>query len=329
MAVYTHLGAHDLAGLIAHYDVGELISAKGIAEGVSNSNWLIETSGRDGNGARFILTMYERRIEPGDLPFFLGLLDHLAEGGCPVPRTIHDRSGAAYRMIDGKAVALIEFLPGVSVDRPTARQAFSVGEALARIHIAAGSFQQSRMQTLGLAAWDRTIHDCGRDALAGIDPALPDIAFDELSFLAGSWPGGLPYGVCHCDLFPDNVLILGDQVSGLIDFYFAATDFFAYDLAVTHAAWSFSMDGRQFRNGVSKSLLAGYESIRPLSEYERDVLPVLARGACMRFISSRADDWLNTPPDALVTRKDPMDFVRRLEFYREAGAAEFAGDSAA
>lgn len=325
MAVYTHLGAKDLAGLIAHYDVGGLISAKGIAEGVSNSNWLIETSGSDGNGGRFILTMYERRIEPGDLPFFLGLLDHLAAQDCPVPRTIHDREGGAYRIIDGKAVALIEFLPGVSVDQPTAKQAFSVGEALARTHLAVGSFGQSRMQTLGLAAWDRTIHDCGRDALAGIDPALPDIAFDELSFLAGSWPGGLPHGVCHCDLFPDNVLMLGDKVSGLIDFYFAATDFFAYDLAVTHAAWSFSLDGRQFRDEVSTALLAGYESIRPLLEYERDALPVLARGACMRFISSRAHDWLSTPPDALVTRKDPMDFVQRLLFYREAGAAVLAG----
>ncbi|OGS49888.1 MAG: homoserine kinase [Erythrobacter sp. RIFCSPHIGHO2_12_FULL_63_10] len=333
MAVYTHLGAHDLAGLIAHYDVGELISAKGIAEGVSNSNWLIETSGTGSGsnrkGARLILTMYERRIEPGDLPFFLGLLDHLAAHGCPVPRTIHDREGAAYRTIDGKAVALIEFLPGVSVDQPTARQAFSVGEALARTHLAAGSYAQSRMQTLGLAAWDMTIHDCGRDALAGIDPALPDIAFDELSFLAGSWPGGLPHGVCHCDLFPDNVLMLGDRVSGLIDFYFAATDFFAYDLAVTHAAWSFDSHGRQFRDDVSKALLAGYESIRPLLEYERSALPVLARGACMRFISSRADDWLNTPPDALVTRKDPMDFARRLQFYRETGALAFTGGSGA
>ncbi|KUO54478.1 MAG: homoserine kinase [Sphingomonadales bacterium BRH_c42] len=333
MAVYTHLGAQDLAGLIAHYDVGELISAKGIAEGVSNSNWLIETSGSTGKGdkpgARFILTMYERRIEPDDLPFFLGLLDHLAAHGCPVPRTIHDRSGAAFRMIGGKAVALIEFLPGVSVDRPTTGQAFGVGEALARTHLAAGSFGQSRMQTLGLAAWDAIIHDCGAEALAGIDSALPALAFDELSFLAGSWPGGLPHGVCHCDLFPDNVLMLGDKVSGLIDFYFAATDFFAYDLAVTHAAWSFSMDGRQFRDGVSAALLEGYESIRPLMEYERSALPVLARGACMRFISSRADDWLNTPPDALVTRKDPMDFVRRLQFYREAGARAFTGRSGA
>jgi homoserine kinase type II len=323
MAVYTHLGAEELDELISQYDVGKLISAKGIAEGVSNSNWLIETTGADGTGARFILTMYERRIENSDLPFFLGLLDHLAEHDCPVPRTIHDRSGAAFRMIDDKAVALIEFLPGVSVDRPTPSQAHSVGKALAKVHLAASSFPHSRMQTLGLAAWDRTIHECA-DRLDEIDPSLADIAYRELSYFAGEWPGGLPSGVSHCDLFPDNVLMLGDEVSGMIDFYFAANDFFAYDLAVTHAAWSFTDGGHEFREDVGSALLAGYEEIRDLSDVERDSLPILARGACMRFITSRADDWLNTPADALVTRKDPMDFVRRLEFYREAGADAFA-----
>ncbi|MGQ7828455.1 homoserine kinase [Altererythrobacter sp. Z27] len=324
MAVYTHLAAERLAELIEAYDVGSLVSAKGIAEGVSNSNWLIETTGNDGRGARFILTMYERRIETSDLPFFLGLLDHLAARGCPVPRTIHDRDGALWRTIDGKAVALIEYLSGVSIDHPTPAQARSVGRALARIHQAVADFPQSRTQTLGLAGWDRTINDCGAEALATIDPALPDLAFGELSWLAGHWPGGLPHGVVHCDLFPDNVLMLGDEVSGLIDFYFAASDFFAYDLAVTHAAWCFERGGETFREDVSKALLQGYQAERLLSEVERDALPALARGACMRFISSRADDWLNTPADALVTRKDPMDFARRLQFYAAHGEELFA-----
>ena len=323
MAVYTHLSAEELANLIGHYDVGELISAKGIAEGVSNSNWLVETSGSDAHGSRFILTMYEDRVNPDYLPFYLGLLDHLAEKGAPVPATIHDKDGAAFRMLDAKAVALIEFLPGVSVDRPTEVQAHSVGKALAGIHLAVSDFPQSGVQTMGLDAWDRLIHQCESEGLAKIDPALPDIAFDELSFLAGSWPGGLPQGVVHCDLFPDNVLMLGDEVTGLIDFYFAATDQFAYDLAVTLAAWSFENGGETFRPEISAALLRGYEEVRPLLDYERDSLPVLARGACMRFISTRAYDWLNTPSDALVTRKDPMDFVRRLQFYAEAGASVF------
>lgn len=332
MAVYTHLAAEQLAELIAEYDVGQLVSAKGIAEGVSNSNWLVETTGKDGRGARFILTMYEERVNPDYLPFYLGLLDHLAAKGAPVPGTIHDRAGAAFRFVadpdgDAKAVALIEFLPGVSVDHPTEAQAHSVGRALAGIHLAVADFPQRGVQTMGLGTWDRMIHDCGEGGLALIDPELPGLAFSELSYLAGNWPGGLPLGVVHCDLFPDNVLMLGDEVTGLIDFYFAATDLLAYDLAVTHAAWSFTKGGRNFRPEISRALLRGYEEVRPLLEYEREHLPVLARGACMRFISSRAYDWINTPADALVTRKDPMDFVRRLQFYTDAADQAFSNRS--
>ncbi len=323
MAVYTHLGAEELGALIAQYEVGELVSAKGIAEGVSNSNWLIETSGSDGNGGRFILTMYERRIELSDLPFFLDLMDHLSAKGCPVPRTIHDRDGANYRLIDGKAVALIEFLPGVSVDHPTAAQAHSVGRALAHNHLAVADFGQTRWNDMGLSAWDEILNRCGAKGLAAIDGRLPEILFDELSGFAGEWPGGLPHGVVHCDLFPDNVLMLGDEVSGLIDFYFAATDSFAYDLAVTHTAWSFEPGGHDYRKQIGPALLEGYEAVRPLSDHERECLPILARGACMRFIASRSEDWITTPPDALVTRKDPMDFVRRLQFYKESGSDLF------
>lgn len=318
MAIYTHLGAEDLAVLIAEYDVGALVSAKGIAEGVSNSNWMIETT-----RGRFILTMYEERVDTRYLPFYLGLLDHLAGKGTPVPRTIHDRGGAAFRTIGKKAVALIEFLPGVSVDRPTVAQARNVGRALAEVHLAVADFPLRGEQTMGLSTWDRLINRCGAVALGEIDPILPEVAFGELSYLAGHWPGGLPQGVVHCDLFPDNVLMIGDKVSGLIDFYFAATDFFAYDLAVTHAAWSFAEQGRTFRPNVAAALLDGYQAVRPLLDAEREVLPVLARGACMRFISSRAYDWLHTPADALVARKDPMDFVRRLQFYAGSGETPF------
>ncbi len=323
MAVYTHLGAEELAELIAAYDVGELVSAKGIAEGVSNSNWIIETSGSDGTGVRFILTMYERRIELSDLPFFLSLLDHLAARDCPVPGTIHDRDGAAFRMIGDKALALIEYLPGVSVDHPTTNQAYSVGRALAQMHLAVADFPHKRYQSMGLAEWDGAINRCGADALATIDPALPDFAFRELSRFVGEWPGGLPHGVVHCDLFPDNVLMLGDEVSGLIDFYFAATDFFAYDLAVTHAAWSFERGGHSYRPEIGAALLRGYQSVRELSAAELAAMPVLVRGACMRFVSSRAADWLDTPDGALVARKDPMDFVRRSQFYASSGSELF------
>ena len=325
MAVYTQLGAEALAALIAEFDVGDLVMAKGIAEGVSNSNWLIETSGKDGAGARFILTMYEYRIELEDLPFFLSLLDHLAAKGCPVPRTIHDRSGALYRQIGDKAVALIEFLPGVSVSAPTVAQARAVGEALAQIHLAAADFADTRGNGMGLAEWQRLAAECNDAGLRSIDPALAELVARELPALAAAWPGDLPRGVIHADLFTDNVLMLGSKVTGLIDFYFACTDLIAYDVAVTHAAWCFDTDGSNFAPDLSAALLAGYEKVRPLSDAERTALPVLARGAALRFTMSRAYDWLNTPPGALVVPKDPMAFARRLEFYADpANAGIFA-----
>ncbi|HMP56422.1 MAG TPA: homoserine kinase [Novosphingobium sp.] len=315
MAVYTRLGAEALAAIIAEFDVGALVSAKGIAEGVSNSNWLVETAGRDGVPGRFILTMYEERTDTSELPFFLGLLDHLAERGCPVPRTIHDRANAAFRWHEGKALALIEFLPGVSVSAPTPAQARAVGAALASVHLAAADFPQARANGMGPAKWRELLGACGEDGLAAIDPALPGLVGEQLGAITGLWPADLPAGVIHADLFPDNVLMLGDEVTGLIDFYFACNDLLAYDVAVTHAAWCFDADGARFLPDVSAALLAGYRAVRPLSDAELAALPLLAGGAALRFLSTRAYDWLHTPADALVTRKDPMAFARRLRFY--------------
>ena len=327
MAVYTTLSAADLAALIAEYEVGELVSAKGIAEGVSNSNWLIETTGQDGRGARYILTMYEARVEVADLPFFLGLLDHLSAKGSPVPRTIHDRAGAAYRLVGGKAVALIEFLPGVSVDVPDAAQARAVGGALAGLHLDAADFPGERANAMALEQWQRLFADCGEEGLRSIDPALPDLVASELAHLSAHWPRDLPRSVIHADLFPDNVLLLGGRVCGLIDFYFACTDVTAYDLAVTHSAWCFERDGR-FRAEIGEALVSGYAARRPLSPEEWNALPLLARGAALRFVATRAYDWLHTPADALVTRKDPMDFARRLSFYATEGTTAFPARAA-
>ena len=310
MAVYTQLGATALAEIITAFDVGTLVSAKGIAEGVSNSNWLIET-----DRARFILTMYEQRTDISELPFFLGLLDHLAANGCPVPRTIHDRQGQSHRFHQDKALALIEFLPGVSVNEPNPAQAHAVGAALARVHLAAADFAGTRSNSLGLTDWQALISACGAEGLASIDRGLADLATQELAFLAQNWPQDLPRSVIHADLFPDNVLMLGDAVTGLIDFYFACTDLTAYDLAITHAAWCFSDGGKRFDPAISQALLSGYQATRPLAPQERAQLPILARGAAMRFLATRSYDWLHTAADAMVTRKDPMAFARRLEFY--------------
>jgi homoserine kinase type II len=220
-------------------------------------------------------------------------------------------------MLGNKAVALIEFLPGVSVSRPTPPQAGAVGAALARMHLAAADFSGERANAMGPAAWRDLIGRCGPDGLASIAPGLVDMVGRELDEVGSDWPQDLPHSVIHADLFPDNVLMLGDRVSALIDFYFACNDLVAYDLAVTHAAWCFADGGRQFDSALSRALLAGYGSVRPLLDAERAALPVLARGAALRFLATRAYDWLNTPADALVTRKDPLAFARRLQFYAD------------
>lgn len=327
MAVYTRIGAEAMDALIGEFDVGTLTSAKGIAEGVSNSNWLIETTGADGSGARFILTVYEDRTEVAELPFFLGLLDHLAAAGCPVPRTVHDRDGAAFRQFrsDGgemKSLALIEFLPGISADVPTPAQGAAVGRALAQVHLAAQDYPARRANSMGPDAWRDFAAKCaGR--WHEIDARLEAVP-EAVERAIASLPDDLPQSVIHADLFPDNVLLVGDRVAGLIDFYFACTGAMAYDIAVTHAAWSFVRDGSAFDPAIGAAIVRGYEAVRPLSPAERAALPVLAEGAALRFALTRAYDWLNTPADALVTRKDPMAFYHRWRFYAGNGAGVFA-----
>jgi homoserine kinase type II len=317
MAVYTQVSAADLAAFLGRYAVGSATSFKGIAEGVENSNFLLETT-----GGRFILTLYEKRVEADDLPWFLSLMGHLAAKGLPVPGPVADRSGQVLQQLNGRPACLIEFLPGVSVTEATPDAAHAVGAALGRMHDALADFTVPRPNALGPAAWPPLVARCdGR--LAEIDAALPDIVARGLAAVA-AWPIGLPQSAIHADLFPDNVLLLGGEVTGLIDFYFACTDARAYDVAVTHAAWCFAGDGRQFFPDRAAALMQGYDTEIALTAAERAALPVLAAGAALRFTLTRAYDWLNTPADALVTRKDPMAFARRLDWYLNA-APELLG----
>jgi homoserine kinase type II len=309
VAVYTHVPAEEMAALLTRYGVGTLRSFKGIAEGVENSNYLVEAE-----NSRFILTLYEKRVEAGDLPFFLALLDHLADRGLPVPRALKDGDGVQVQTVAGRPACLIEFLDGVSLSHPTPAQARATGEALGRMHAALADFAPERPNTLGLAGWHDLAMRCG-SAVDEIAPGFSQRIADELTYLDAHWPTDLPRSVIHADLFPDNVLMLGDRVTGIIDFYFACAEIRAWDVAVTHSAWAFSADGRAFDGAVGNALLAGYQTAHPLSDAERDALPVLARGSALRFTLTRAWDWLNTPADALVTRKDPLAFLRRLDFY--------------
>jgi homoserine kinase type II len=309
MAVYTHVSAEALSAFLRRYDdVGELVSAKGIAEGVENSNYLVDTS-----TARFILTLYEKRVEVGDLPFFLDLLDHCAARGLPVPPAIRDRDGVAIQTLEGRPACLIRFLNGVSVTRPTPDQAATAGAALGALHAAVADFAGGRPNSLGIGDWRALLTRCGGD-LDAITPGLFARVDAALAAVEADWPHDLPHSVIHADLFPDNVLMLGARVTGLIDFYFACRDIRAYDVAVMHTSWAFDPLGAPL-DGVGPALLAGYADTFGLSAAERTALPVLARGACIRFLLTRAWDWLNTPADALVTRKDPLAYLRRLDWY--------------
>jgi homoserine kinase type II len=309
VAVYTHIPAEELAKIVARFDVGTLVSAKGIAEGVQNSNYLIDTT-----QARFILTVYEKRTDLADLPFFLSLLDHLSDKGCPVPRTMHDRAGAQLIEWDGKSLALIEFLPGISVSHPTPAKARAVGEALGQMHHAVADFPLNRANSLGPEGWYSLAGRCGDD-LDVIQSGLKARVEAECTYVKANWPHHLTKSVIHADLFPDNVLMRGDVVGGLIDFYFACTDIRALDVAVTHVAWSFEGDSNRYNAAVGDALLDGYRARFEMSEAECLAFTILARGACLRFLLTRAWDWLNTPADALVNKLDPLAMLRRLDHY--------------
>jgi len=312
MAVYTKVSAEDIDQFLQGFDVGTLISAKGIAEGVENRNYLIETTEN-----RFILTLYEKRVDPNDLPFFLGLLDDLASAGLPVPPAIKDKSGNQIQQLRGKTACLIQFLPGVSVSHPSQAQAAAAGEALAQMHAATIDYTPKRKNSMGPKSWHQLSADCGVKGLEDIQTGLAKKVKQELQFLDSHWPTGLRESAIHADLFPDNVLMLGDKVAGVIDFYFSCTDFMAYDFAITPAAWCFSDDGTQFTQALSSALISGYKSAIPIVESDARAYPILARGAALRFLLTRAYDWINTPADALVTRKDPIAFLRGLEFYQQ------------
>ena len=313
MAVYTHVSAEALAAFLRRYDVGELVSAKGIAEGVENSNYLVETT-----GGRYILTLYEKRVAADDLPFFMDLLDHLDAKGLPVPPAIKDRDGREIQELEGRPACLIKFLSGVSLSHPTSVQALAAGVAMGAMHRAVADFAPVRTNSMGIETWRPLFERCGQ-SLDGIAPGLYDDLGTALDHVEANWPGTeFERSAIHADLFPDNVLMLGDRVTGLIDFYFACTDIRVYDLAVMHTAWSFDAKGGSYDAAVGDALIAGYERHFPLSAPERAQFGTLASGACIRFALSRAWDWLNTPADALVVRKDPLAYVRRLAHYNPA-----------
>jgi homoserine kinase type II len=317
MAVYTDINETDLAAFIADYDIGSLLSYRGIAEGVENSNFMLHTT-----SGQFILTLYEKRVNPDDLPFFLGIMDHLAAKGINCPLPVHLRDGSIISELAGRPAAIVTFLEGMWMRRPTVAHCRAVGAALASMHVAGEGFQLTRKNALSVEGW-RPLWEAAKPRADTVEPGLAKEVEADLKDLEANWPISLPSGVCHADLFPDNVFFLGDKLSGLIDFYFACNDLFAYDLSVCLNAWCFEKDNA-YNLTKGSALLAGYQSVRKLSEKEIAALPLLARGSALRFMLTRLYDWLNTPAGALVVKKDPLEYLRKMRFHRQiASAAEY------
>jgi len=309
MAVYTEVSDEELDAFIGSYAIGALTSFKGIAEGVENSNYLVHTA-----GGPYILTLYEKRVSPADLPYFLALMEHLAARGITCPLPVHDREGRTLKELAGRPAALITFLEGLWVRRPGIEHCAGLGQALGRFHLAGQDFPMRRANSLSLPGWRALFASIGSEA-DRIKPGLAGVMEKELHHLEGHWPQDLPQGVIHADLFPDNVFFLGDKVSGLIDFYFACTDMLAYDIAVCLNAWCFETDG-SFNVTKARALLQAYEAVRPLTKAELQWLPTLARGAAFRFLLTRTYDLLNTDANALVKTKDPNEYLRKLRFHQ-------------
>ena len=309
MAVYTAIDATSLDAFLAAYDIGPAVQLHGIAQGVENSNYVLMTE-----RGRFILTLYERRVEPADLPFFLGLMDHLAARGVPCPTPVHGRDGEALRSLCGRQAAVVSFLEGTSPHRVRAPQCAALGAALAHLHLAGAGFEMARANALSVSGWRPLFEACRADA----DRVMPGLEAEidrELRQIEDQWPDDLPRGVIHADLFPDNVFFQGDRLTGIIDFYFACVDIIAYDLAICLNAWCFEPDGA-FNITKARQMLAAYRARRAFTPRELAALPLLARGAALRFLLTRLFDWQNRVEGALVKPKDPLEYLDKLRFHR-------------
>jgi homoserine kinase type II len=314
MAVYTEVSDDALRAFLALYAIGDVISFKGIAEGVENSNFLMRTA-----GGQYILTLYEKRVKAADLPFFIGLMEHLAQRGVTCPQPVRNRAGSALGELAGRPAAIVTFLDGLWIRRPNVRHCGEVGEALARMHLAGADFALKRPNALSLEGW-RSLFGAAQARADEVASRLGEESAAELAFLEAHWPKGLPSGVIHADLFNDNVFFLGERLSGLIDFYFACNDAFAYDLAICLSAWCFEPDN-EFNVSKGRAMIAAYERLRPLSEAEIAALPLLARGAALRFMLTRLVDWLNVPAGAKVAPKNPLEYRDKLRFHQRVRSA--------
>ena len=311
MAVYTKLSENNLKDFFSKYNLGKLLKFKGIQEGIENSNYFVKT-----DSGKFILTIYEKRVEAKDLPFFMGLMKNIFNENFPSPEPIINKNGNYITEIFGKKAAVVSFLEGFSKKNLTPDNCHEVGIYTAKLHMITKNLNIKRTNRLSVNSWRLIYRKIQKDC-SKIYPNLTKIIETNLDVIENKWPKNIPCGIIHADLFPDNIFFKGNKLTGIIDFYFSCYDFYALEIAICLNALCFEGKNEDLSFNVTKAkkFIDGYSSIRKLTEEEKESLKILCQGAAMRFLLTRVFDYLNLTEDALVKIKDPVEYLKRLEFH--------------
>ena len=311
MAVYTKLSKNDLENFFSKYNLGKLINYKEIEEGIENTNYFIKTE-----KGQFILTLYEKRVEEKDLPFFIGLMKNLFDKKFPAPEPVINKNGNYISEIKGKKAAVISFLKGRAKNILNPNHCYEVGLYTGKLHLITKDLPGKRNNELSVVSW-RKIYNKVKNNCEKIHPNLTKIIEKNLKIIENKWPKKLPSGIIHADLFPDNIFFDNEKLTGIIDYYFSCKDFYAFEIAICLNALCFEGKNENLSFNVTKAkkFIDGYSSIRKLSNEEKDSLKILCQGAAMRFLLTRVFDYLNLTEGAIVKIKDPLEYLKRLEFH--------------
>jgi len=316
MAVYTKLSEKELKEFFSKYNLGELLNYKEIKEGIENTNYFIQTE-----KGKFILTLYEKRVEEKDLPFFISLMRNLFDKNFPSPEPIINKNGNYISEISEKKAAVVSFLDGYAKKILNPNDCYEVGINTAKLHLITKNLSGKRENKLSINSWRKIYNKVKKDC-SKIHPNLPKVIEKNLDEIEKNWPKNIPSGIIHADLFSDNILFKNNRLTGIIDFYFSCNDFYAFEIAICLNALCFEgiNENLSFNVTKAKKFIDGYNSIRKISEDEKKSLKILCQGAAMRFLLTRVFDYLNLVEGAVVKVKDPIEYLKRLEFHNDVNS---------
>jgi len=311
MAVYTKLSEKDLIEFLSKYNIGKIQKHEEIKEGIENTNYFIQTE-----KGKFILTVYEKRVEEQDLPFFVGLMKNLFDKKFPSPEPIINKNGNYISEILGKKAAVVSFLNGAAKKSLNPDDCHKIGINTAKLHLITKNLSGKRENKLSVNSWRKIYNKVKKDC-STIHPNLSQVIEKNLDEIEKNWPKNIPAGIIHADLFPDNIFFKNNELSGIIDFYFSCYDFYAFEIAICLNALCFEGKNENLSFNVTKAkkFIDGYSSIRKLDKSEKESLKILCQGAAIRFLLTRVFDYLNLIEGAIVKIKDPIEYLKRLEFH--------------